>query len=64
MAASLLVINPNSSKSVTNGLSDTLVPPPGADLAFYTAPAHAPPSINDATTAALTSSGLAWKGYG
>ncbi|KAL1716112.1 Asp/Glu/hydantoin racemase [Schizophyllum commune] len=56
MAASLLVINPNSSKSVTDGLSDTLVPPPGADLAFYTAPAHAPPSINDATTAALTTS--------
>ncbi|TRM63022.1 Asp/Glu/hydantoin racemase [Schizophyllum amplum] len=54
MAASLLVINPNSSKSVTDGLEEILVAPPGVELAFYTAPSHAPPSINDATTAALT----------
>lgn len=52
----ILVINPNSSESVTDGLRETLQPPPGCPLVFYTAPSHAPPSINDVTTAALTAS--------
>jgi Asp/Glu/hydantoin racemase len=51
---SLLVINPNSSASMTDGLLQNLVPPPGVTLAFYTAPASAPPSINDATTGVLS----------
>ncbi|ETW79773.1 hypothetical protein HETIRDRAFT_49067 [Heterobasidion irregulare TC 32-1] len=54
MPHSILVINPNSSESVTSGLRDTLSPPPDTTLTFYTAPSHAPPSINDLTTANLT----------
>ena len=54
MPRSILVINPNSSESVTSGLRDTLSPPPDTTLTFYTAPSHAPPSINDLTTANLT----------
>lgn len=53
---SILVINPNSSESVTDGLRETLTAPPECTLVFYTAPSHAPPSINDVTTAALTAS--------
>lgn len=52
--ASILVINPNSSQSITDGLKETLVAPPEAKLMFYTAPSHAPPSINDIVTANLT----------
>ncbi|KAF9485251.1 hypothetical protein BDN70DRAFT_871658 [Pholiota conissans] len=51
---SLLVINPNSSESMTTGLKQVLVPPPGVTLNFYTAPSHAPPSINDVTTGVLS----------
>ena len=47
---SLLVINPNSTESLTDGLREVLVPPPGTELTFYTAPSNAPPSINDWTT--------------
>ena len=54
MPHSILVINPNSSESVTSGLRDTLSPLPDTTLTFYTAPSHAPPSINDLTTANLT----------
>ncbi|KAJ4496076.1 Asp/Glu/hydantoin racemase [Lentinula edodes] len=50
----LLVINPNSSKSVTDGLEEVLRPPPQTELAFYTAPKNAPSSINDMITANLT----------
>ncbi|KAM0746365.1 hypothetical protein T439DRAFT_319029 [Meredithblackwellia eburnea MCA 4105] len=55
-AIKILVINPNSSKSITNGLQEALDPvcPPGVELSYYTAPAHAPPSINDFQTATLT----------
>jgi Asp/Glu/hydantoin racemase len=49
MPASILIINPNSSTIVTQGLEDTLRAPPETVLAFYTAPGEAPPSINDAT---------------
>ncbi len=52
--ASILVINPNSSQSITDGLKETLVAPPEAKLMFYTAPSHAPPSVNDIVTANLT----------
>jgi Asp/Glu/hydantoin racemase len=53
-SVSLLVINPNSSQSVTLGLQEALVAPPGVTLEFYTAPSNAPPSINDATTGVLS----------
>ncbi|KAF8213315.1 WD40-repeat-containing domain protein [Mycena galopus ATCC 62051] len=49
MPTSILVINPNSSQSVTDGLSSALRAPPEANLTFYTAPADAPPSINNAS---------------
>ena len=50
----LLVINPNSTASVTDGLRAILPPPPGATLEFYTAPRNAPPAISDATTGVLS----------
>ncbi|TFK40043.1 Asp/Glu/hydantoin racemase [Crucibulum laeve] len=55
-STSLLIINPNSTQSVTEGLKEALGPitPPGTTLTFYTAPSNAPPSINDATTGVLT----------
>ncbi|KAJ7071256.1 Asp/Glu/hydantoin racemase [Mycena amicta] len=53
MNTAILVINPNSSKSVTLGLEE-LRAPPGTSLSFYTAPSDAPPSIDDATTGTLS----------
>ncbi|KAF8150607.1 Asp/Glu/hydantoin racemase [Crassisporium funariophilum] len=53
-SVTLLVINPNSSQSVTAGLQEVLVAPPGATLEFYTPPNNAPPSINDITTGVLS----------
>lgn len=55
---SILVINPNSSQSVTDGLAKALGPiaPPETSLTFYTAPSVAPPSINDVITANLSAS--------
>ncbi|KAL8279484.1 hypothetical protein RQP46_008046 [Phenoliferia psychrophenolica] len=55
-AVRLLIINPNSSASITVGLKEALDPfcPPGVELTYYTAPEHAPPSINDFCTASLT----------
>ncbi|KAF8888019.1 Asp/Glu/hydantoin racemase [Infundibulicybe gibba] len=52
----ILVINPNSSQSVTDGLVESLTPlsPPQTTLSFYTAPATAPLSIDDITTATLS----------
>ncbi|KIK68280.1 hypothetical protein GYMLUDRAFT_153947 [Collybiopsis luxurians FD-317 M1] len=52
--ARLLIINPNSSQSVTDGLIEVLKAPPLTELGFYTAPSNAPPSINDMLTANLT----------
>lgn len=50
----LLVINPNTTRSMTQGLKDALEPltPPGTALTFYTAPAElgAPPAISDIYT--------------
>ena len=50
----LLVINPNSSQSVTDGLKSVLQPPPSVILEFYTAPSNAPDSIMDLTTGVLS----------
>ncbi|KAF7310709.1 Transcriptional factor [Mycena chlorophos] len=54
MDARILVINPNSSASVTKGLEESLIAPPKTVLTFYTAPPDAPPSIDDATTGTLS----------
>lgn len=52
----LLVINPNSSESITNGLQASLGPltPPGARLSYFTAPPHAPKAIINTVTAIQT----------
>ncbi|KAH8817755.1 Asp/Glu/hydantoin racemase [Flagelloscypha sp. PMI_526] len=52
----LLVINPNSTESITDGLREILVTPPEAELFFMTAPPDAPTSIDDITTGNLTAS--------
>ncbi|KAF9523575.1 Asp/Glu/hydantoin racemase [Crepidotus variabilis] len=54
----LLVINPNSSNSVTNGLKQVLQPPPGVALEYYTAPKNAPDSIMDITTGVLSATAV------
>ena len=48
----LLIINPNSSGSVTDGLKSILKSPPGVNLTFYNPAPNtgAPPSINDIST--------------
>lgn len=46
----ILVINPNSSKKVTDNLEKILVPPPGVDFTFYTAPPHGPAEITPTTS--------------
>lgn len=50
----LLVINPNSSKSVTENLQNILVAPPEVTLHFYTAPAEAPKEISGTETSNLS----------
>ena len=59
MSVSLLVVNPNSSQSVTDGLESSLRPhtgtPPGVDLTFYTGPKESPLSINNITDEILSS---------
>ncbi|KAI5124352.1 hypothetical protein M0805_008959 [Coniferiporia weirii] len=52
----LLVINPNSSKSITDGLQESLNPltPPGTQLSYFTAPPHAPAAISNIITANQT----------
>lgn len=47
---SLLVINPNSSTSVTENLRKTVTAPHGTTLEFYTAPASAPREISGSET--------------
>lgn len=42
----ILVINPNSSKKVTDNLEKILVAPPNIDLNFYTGPPSAPKEID------------------
>lgn len=51
---SILVINPNSSEKVTSNLRKILVPPPGIDLEFYTAPSSAPKEIDGAESLELS----------
>ena len=53
---SILVINPNSTESMTAALKPLLADllHPRLSLDFYTAPASAPPSINDAETSSLS----------
>lgn len=56
---SILVINPNSSQSITDGLASSLVPSvaglPNVELDFYTGPAHVAAAIVDYSTMASTS---------
>ncbi|KAF8621410.1 hypothetical protein AX15_007822 [Amanita polypyramis BW_CC] len=58
MSVSLLVVNPNSSQSVTDGLESNLCPhtPPGVVLNFYTGPKESPLSINNITQEVLSAS--------
>jgi Asp/Glu/hydantoin racemase len=46
----ILVVNPNSSTSITDRLSESIEPPPGVQLAWWTAPSEAPSSIDDEET--------------
>ena len=52
----LLVINPNSSQSITDGLKESLDPltPPKTRLSYFTAPSHAPAAISNIITANQT----------
>lgn len=52
----VLVINPNSTQSVTDGLQAALDPvaPPGVELGYFTAPPHAPPSSHTFHLSCLT----------
>lgn len=50
MPVQILVVNPNSSKSITDTLEKLILRPPGCDITFFTGPAGAPPSINDEET--------------
>lgn len=55
----ILIINPNSSEVITEGLKASLTKPYipwEVSFDFYTAPSHAPPAITDTTTAVLTAS--------
>jgi Asp/Glu/hydantoin racemase len=56
MTVSILVINPNSSQVITDGLERALsgYVPPGASLSFFTAPPDGPPSIDDVATSVLS----------
>lgn len=57
MSVSLLIVNPNSSEAVTDGLESSLRPytPPGVNIAFYTGPKESPSSINNITEEILSS---------
>lgn len=50
----LLVINPNSSKKVTDNLATILHTPPGFTLHYYTAPEAAPKEISGEETSLLS----------
>ncbi|KAI0090830.1 Asp/Glu/hydantoin racemase [Irpex rosettiformis] len=55
---SILIINPNSSSSMTAALEPLLadLKHPNLELTYYTAPSTSPASINDAETSALSAS--------
>ncbi len=48
--STFLIINPNSSKSVTDNLEEILPVPPNTTLKFYTGPPNAPPEIDGPET--------------
>ncbi|GAA6041687.1 hypothetical protein JCM8097_003084 [Rhodosporidiobolus ruineniae] len=52
----LLIINPNSTVSFTEGLKTSFEPycPPGVELAYFTAPPHAPTGISNLVTGIQT----------
>ncbi|GAA5957358.1 hypothetical protein JCM3765_000435 [Sporobolomyces pararoseus] len=52
----LLIINPNSTQDITDGIADSLNPhcPPNAELTYFTAPSHAPTAIRDYVTGIQT----------
>lgn len=54
MVYSILVINPNSSKQVTDNLKDILVNPPQVEFGYYTGPPQAPKEINGLQTSILS----------
>ena len=56
MSVHLLVVNPNSSQSVTDGLESSIRPhiPPAVILNFYTGPRESPSSINNITDEVLS----------
>jgi Asp/Glu/hydantoin racemase len=45
-----LIVNPNSSESVTENLQQLLPTPPSTELTFYTGPPEAPPEIDGPET--------------
>lgn len=51
MATSILIVNPNSSESISRLIFETTVIPPGSKVGIFTGPPAAPPSINDEETA-------------
>ncbi|KAG8983296.1 hypothetical protein FRB90_006146 [Tulasnella sp. 427] len=51
MCVKLLVINPNSTKSITKSLEKLIQCPPGCTVSFFTGPDGCPPSIDDDETA-------------
>ncbi|GAA5832369.1 hypothetical protein JCM3766R1_002398 [Sporobolomyces carnicolor] len=52
----LLIINPNSTSDITDGIADSLNPhcPPNVELTYFTAPSHAPTAIRDYVTGIQT----------
>ncbi|ODV61865.1 Dcg1p ASCRUDRAFT_75133 [Ascoidea rubescens DSM 1968] len=54
MTRKILVVNPNSSVSMTDNLEKILVTPLGYKLDYFTAPLSAPPEISDPITSELS----------
>lgn len=54
MVYSILVVNPNSSTSVTDNLKNILVNPPLVEFEFYTGPPESPKEINGHETSVLS----------
>jgi Asp/Glu/hydantoin racemase len=65
MTISILVINPNSSQVITDGLEKALSGTnnvvPGVSLSYFTAPSDGPPSINDVVTS-VQSAAVSFRG--
>ncbi|GAA5905422.1 hypothetical protein JCM6882_003155 [Rhodosporidiobolus microsporus] len=58
MSSRLLIINPNSTESITDGLRAALDPycPLGVELTYFTGPPHAPTGISNFVTGIQTAS--------